>query len=84
MAYRDLRDYVATLEKHGKLKRVTKQVDKDWEIAAVCRQLFKKIPPGRLPAGYALKTSRDSISQWSRVCSAPHVKSMPLACKRKR
>ena len=45
MAYRDLRDYVATLEKHGKLKRVTKQVDKDWEIAAVCRQLFKKIPP---------------------------------------
>ena len=50
MAYRDLRDYVAALEKHGKLKRVTKQVDKDWEIAAVCRQLFKKIPPARRPA----------------------------------
>ena len=50
MAYRDLRDYVAALEKHGKLKRVTKEVDKDWEIAAVCRQLFKKIPPARRPA----------------------------------
>jgi len=50
MAYRDLRDYVATLEKHGKLKRVTKEVDKDWEIAAVCRQLFKKIPPSKRPA----------------------------------
>ena len=50
MAYRDLRDYVAALEKHGKLRRVTKEVDKDWEIAAVCRQLFKKIPPARRPA----------------------------------
>jgi UbiD family decarboxylase len=50
MAYRDLREYVATLEKKGKLKRVTKEVDKDWEIAAVCRQLFKKIPPHARPA----------------------------------
>ena len=41
MAYRDLREYVATLEKHGKLKRVTKEVDKDWEIAAVCRQVLE-------------------------------------------
>ena len=50
MAYQDLREYVATLEKHGKLKRVKKEVDKDWEIAAVCRQLFKKIPPQNRPA----------------------------------
>ena len=50
MAYADLREYVAALERHGKLKRVTKEVDKDWEIAAVCRQLFKKIPPNKRPA----------------------------------
>jgi UbiD family decarboxylase len=50
MAYRDLRDYVSTLEKHGKLRRVTKEVDKDWEIAAVCRQLFKRISPQQRPA----------------------------------
>ncbi|HEY7220223.1 MAG TPA: 3-octaprenyl-4-hydroxybenzoate decarboxylase, partial [Candidatus Binatia bacterium] len=50
MAYPDLREYVSTLEKHGKLKRVSKAVDKDWEIAAVCRQLFKKIPPQKRPA----------------------------------
>src|SRR5215468_11182321 len=50
MAYRDLRDYIATLEKNGKLKRITKTVDKDWEIAAVCRQLFKKIAPAKRPA----------------------------------
>ena len=50
MAYKDLREYVSTLEKHGKLKRISKEVDKDWEIAAVCRQLFKKIPPNKRPA----------------------------------
>ncbi len=50
MAYRDLRDYLSALEKKGKLRRVRKEVDKDWEIAAVCRQLFKKIPPAQRPA----------------------------------
>jgi UbiD family decarboxylase len=50
MAYTDLREYVAALEKKGKLKRVKKEVDKDWELAAVCRQLFKKIPPHDRPA----------------------------------
>ncbi|HEY7167266.1 MAG TPA: UbiD family decarboxylase [Candidatus Binatia bacterium] len=50
MAYTDLRAYLATLEEKGKLKRVRKEVDKDWEIAAVCRQLFKKIPPEKRPA----------------------------------
>src|SRR3990170_4628965 len=50
MAYRDLRSYLAALEEKGKLKRVRKEVDKDWEIAAVCRQLFYKIPPERRPA----------------------------------
>ena len=50
MAYRDLRAYLAALEEKGKLKKVKKEVDKDWEIAAVCRQLFQKIPPHKRPA----------------------------------
>lgn len=50
MAYRDLRDYLTALEKKGKLRRVKKEVDKDWEIAAVCRQLFYKISAERRPA----------------------------------
>lgn len=50
MAYADLREYVDALEERGKLKRVKKEVDKDWELAAVCRQLFKKIPPHKRPA----------------------------------
>src|SRR5574341_49714 len=50
MAYQDLRDYLKALENKGKLRRVRKAVDKDWEIAAVCRQLFKKIAPEKRPA----------------------------------
>jgi UbiD family decarboxylase len=50
MAYRDLREYLAVLEKKGKLKRVKTEVDKDWELAAVCRQLFKKMAPENRPA----------------------------------
>jgi UbiD family decarboxylase len=50
MAYQDLRQYLAVLEERGKLKRVKKQVDRDWEIAAVCRQLFKRIPAHKRPA----------------------------------
>lgn len=50
MAYRDLRSYLAALEEKGKLKRVKKEVDKDWEIAPVCRQLFYKFPHEKRPA----------------------------------
>ena len=50
MAYPDLRSYLTALEEKGKLKRVRKEVDKDWEIAAVCRQLFYKIAPANRPA----------------------------------
>ena len=50
MAYQDLREYLTVLENKGKLRRVRKEVDKDWEIAAVCRQLFKKITPDKRPA----------------------------------
>lgn len=50
MPYRDLREYLATLEARGKLHRVCKEVDKEWEIAAVCRRVFQTIPPARRPA----------------------------------
>ncbi|MBI2122307.1 MAG: UbiD family decarboxylase [Candidatus Sungbacteria bacterium] len=50
MAYRDIREYLKTLENKGKLRRVKKEVDKDWEIAAVCRQLFYKFLPENRPA----------------------------------
>ena len=44
MAYLDLRDYLDTLEEKGKLFRVKKEVDNEWEIAALTRRVFQRIP----------------------------------------
>jgi len=50
MAYRDLREYLAALEKKGLLCHIEAEVDKDWEISAVCRRVFQKIPERNRPA----------------------------------
>lgn len=42
--YADLREYLQMLEEHGKLKRISRPVDKDWEIAAVGRVNFQSVP----------------------------------------
>jgi UbiD family decarboxylase len=45
--YADLREYLQALERHGKLKRIAKAVEKDWEIAAVGRVNFQSVPEER-------------------------------------
>jgi UbiD family decarboxylase len=50
MAYKDLREYLAALEVRGKLHHVKKEVDPNWEVAAVIRRVFQRIPPSRRPA----------------------------------
>lgn len=50
MPYRDLREYLRTLDDKGLLCHVEAEVDKDWEISAVCRRTFQKIPEVRRPA----------------------------------
>jgi len=50
MAYKDLRDYLSALEQRGKLHHVKKEVDPDWEVTAVMRRVFQRIPPARRPA----------------------------------
>ncbi|MBI2998225.1 MAG: UbiD family decarboxylase, partial [Deltaproteobacteria bacterium] len=50
MAYRDLREYLAALEKRRLLCHIEAEVDKDWEIVAVCRRAFQKIPQEHRPA----------------------------------
>src|ERR687886_1358277 len=42
--YQDFREYLSTLDARGLLSRVERPVDKDWEIAAVCRVNFQDIP----------------------------------------
>jgi UbiD family decarboxylase len=50
MAYRDLRHYLAFLEEKKLLCHISPEVDKEWEIAAVCRRAFQKIPERKRPA----------------------------------
>ena len=41
MAIRDMRDLIAVLEQRGKLKRVSKPVERDWELACMARWMFQ-------------------------------------------
>ncbi|MDP2605234.1 MAG: UbiD family decarboxylase [Deltaproteobacteria bacterium] len=50
MPYADLREFLNKLESCGKLHRIAKPVDKDWEIAAVAKVAFESIPEPRRPA----------------------------------
>lgn len=50
MPYEDLREFLSKLEASGKLHRITKPVDKDWEIAAVSRVAFERIPEAQRQA----------------------------------
>ena len=49
MPYRDLRAYLSALEEHGKLHHVPTEVDKDWEISAICRRVFQTVPASERP-----------------------------------
>ncbi len=44
MPHRDMRDYLAVLEQHGKLKRVSKTVDRTWEPASLAKWMFQALP----------------------------------------
>ncbi len=44
MPFQDLRDYLRGLEDHGLLHWVDAEVDKDWEISAVTRTYFRRVP----------------------------------------
>lgn len=50
MVYADMRHYINFLEEKGLIKRVAKSVDRDWEIAAICRMAFMSWPSESRPA----------------------------------
>ena len=47
---KDMRVWLDYLEKNGMLKRIKKEVDKDWEIAAFGREVFLRYPKDNRPA----------------------------------
>ena len=48
MKYRDLRDFIALLEKHGELKRVTVEIDPYLEMTEICDRVLKQGGPAIL------------------------------------
>lgn len=48
MAFKDLREYIQALEKHGELTRVRKEVDWDLEVGAITRLVNEKSLPSPL------------------------------------
>lgn len=47
MPYRDMRDYLATLEQHDLLRRVTREVDRGWEVACLAKWMYQALPVER-------------------------------------
>lgn len=45
--FRSLRDLLSQLEAHGRLRRVTAEVDKDWEISCITRAMMSEPPEKR-------------------------------------
>jgi len=44
MAYRDMRDYLAALEQQNLLKRITRAVDHNWEVACLAKWMYQALP----------------------------------------
>ena len=48
MKYKDLRDFIAQLEKQGELKRITVEVDPNLEMTEICDRVLKQGGPALL------------------------------------
>lgn len=44
MAYQRMRDYLEALERRGKLRRISKTVDRSWEPACLAKWMFQALP----------------------------------------
>ncbi len=44
MPYHDMRDYLAALEQHGLLRRITREVDHNWEVACLAKWMYQALP----------------------------------------
>lgn len=75
MAFSDLREFIAALDKSGDLVRVRKEVDWDMEVGAISRRVFERAGPALLfekikdyPPGYAILNG--PVATWRRVAIA--------------
>lgn len=44
MPFRDMRDYLAALEQQSLVKRITREVDRNWEVACLAKWMYQAFP----------------------------------------
>src|SRR3989304_6561135 len=67
MAYKDLREWIETLEKEGELTRVKKEVDWDLELGAIARENMGRGGPALLFEN--IKDHKDTLCHRLITCS---------------
>ncbi|MBI1355106.1 MAG: menaquinone biosynthesis decarboxylase [Acidobacteria bacterium] len=85
MAYRDLREFVAALEKRGELKRVRDEVDPILEITEIADRSVKSGGPALLferPKGYDIPVVINSMASMERMQLALEVDSLDTVAGR--
>ena len=77
MSYRDLRDFVAGLERDGQLKRISVEVDPKLEMTEICNRVLKQGGPALLfenPRGYTMPVLGNLFGTTRRVALAMGMK----------
>src|SRR5687768_11726138 len=73
MAYRDLRQFIETLDQMGELKRIQAPVDVELEIAAITDRVSKENGPALLfenPKGYDIPVLINAMGSKKRMLAA--------------
>ena len=85
MAYRDLRDFLRTLEKHGELTRVSSEVDPVLEITEITDRTVKAAGPALLferPKGSKIPVATNVVGSERRMNLALEVDSLEEVAER--
>ncbi|KAB2844663.1 MAG: 3-octaprenyl-4-hydroxybenzoate decarboxylase, partial [Burkholderiales bacterium] len=73
MIYRDLREFVSSLEAKGELKRIAQEVDPRLEITEICDRVLRRGGPALLferPKGHAMPVLANLFGTPQRVARA--------------
>jgi UbiD family decarboxylase len=61
MPFRDMRDYLAVLEQQNLVKRVSREVDHNWEVACLAKWMYQALPINRRFGLYFQKVKGSTI-----------------------
>jgi UbiD family decarboxylase len=81
MPYRDMRDYLAVLEQQDMLRRVTRKLDRSWEIACLAKWMYQALPVERRFGLFCQNVAGSAIPVVTAAIGAsPHSVALALQC----